>query len=590
MPELEFETPMMQQYAEIKEGYPDALLFFRLGDFYELFMEDAQIGAEVLDITLTARDKGRDGRIPMCGVPFHSVDSYIGRLVHAGYKVAVCEQVSDADGSGIVEREVVRVITPGTILDENAVPGNEPNFLMILDMPISSKDQVAGVALVDIGTTQFIVTEVNVAPFSKELENLIAKFSPKECVLSQSSYDNGRLLSRLRQFSHLNMYPFPNWDTFAQKPGEILKDAFTVSSVESLGLKDNHKAQQVAAVAVGYLQETQKGKVKHLSFPQLYYPTEFVEMDRNTIFNLELFHTIREGEREGSLLWLLDETKTAMGGRMLRDWLARPSRSIDELQARLDVVEYFSDHYSQRTVAQELLENVQDIERILGRLNVGTGNARDLSGLRQSLIAIEELISFLTDENEKLFQAVAQSYTDQVREVKQRIQEAIKDEPAAQMRDGGMIRDGFSSQLDDLRSISSQGKEYLDNYLESQKKATGISNLKIDSNKVFGFYLEVSKSHIAKVPDSYIRKQTLVNAERYITQELKEYEEKVFSAQDKIVALEYELVQQVIEYVIARTKPIIATSRQVARLDVLVGFSELAQRNGYVRPDINDGT
>ncbi|MCA9390107.1 DNA mismatch repair protein MutS, partial [candidate division WWE3 bacterium] len=587
--ENDFSTPMMKQYAHIKAQYPDTLLFFRLGDFYELFMEDAETGAEVLDITLTARDKGSDGKIPMCGVPFHAVDSYISRLVAAGYKVAICEQISSADdATGIVERDVVRVVTPSTILDENAVPRKETNYLMVLDIDPNIKSQTIGVAFVDLGTSDFQIVEIAIDADRRALEDLVTKFTPKECIISPKNYENVRFISWLRKFPGLNIYPFGHWREYATDPESYLRKIYEIASVEGIGLKDSEKLQRVTALAVGYLNETQKGRVHHLSKPQKYHMEQYLEMDSSTIFNLELFHTIREGDREGSLLWLLDKSKTAMGGRLLRHWIVRPSRVREELVSRHDFVEYMFSRNSFRTQVQDWLESVLDIERILGRLSVGTGNARDLVGLRQSLVAIKEIIGETNQHEVPLFKLLGEAFTTRVTNILSLIEKSILDEPSALMREGNMIRDGYSEALDELRSIKNTGQGYLDRFLEEQKQITGIPNLKVGSNKVFGFYLEVSKSHTDKVPPQYVRKQTLVNAERYITQELKEYEDKVLGAEEKISELEYELVQQVIEKVLSDTADLFTLSKIIGKIDVLTGFAEISERNNYVKPMLFD--
>lgn len=580
-----FNTPMMQQYMQIKKQYPDALLFFRMGDFYELFLEDAHIGADVLDITLTSRHKGQDGAIPMCGVPHHSVESYIARLVNAGHKVAVCEQVAAGEeGSGLVERDVVRVVTPGTILDENAIPRKEPNYLMVLDTSPLKKSNHAAIAFVDLGTADFQLARCEFGEGSRALEDMMTKFNPKECILSSAAYEDARLVARLRQFPQVNLFPFHTWGSYSDRAESFIKDVYNVVSIEAVGLRGNEDLMQVAAVALGYLQETQKGNIQHIATPRLYSQGEYVELDRNTIINLELFRTIRDGEVEGSLLWLLDKTRTAMGGRLLRAWLTTPSQSIDELNRRLDVVEYFVTNTTQRTSLQTQLEAVLDLERIVGRLHVGSGNARDLTGVRQSLEAVEEMLT----EESSVVDELKKAYTTHVREIKNHIATSIKDDPAVSIREGNMIRDGFSTELDELRSIRGHGKDILAQLEERERAQTGISNLKVASNRVFGYYIEISKSHLAKVPPHYIRKQTLVNAERFITPELKEHEEKVFTAEERMVALEYELFIQTVDRVLEVTKELLHLSKCIARLDVLCGFAELSQLQRYTRPQLTD--
>jgi len=586
MSEQEFSTPMMQQYTKIKADYPDALLFFRMGDFYELFLEDAKIGAAVLDITLTSRGKGTDGKIPMCGVPFHSADSYIARLVSAGYKVAVCEQITTPQaGSKLVEREVVRVVTPSTILDEAAVPRNKPNYLVVLEL--LQKNQAA-LAFIDMGTADFQLALVSSDDTSRELEDIIAKFAPSECAVSPATYEDVRLRSRLRQFGGLNIFPFLKWDEYAKKAEVVLKDAYNVVDLEAIGLKDTPQLVTVAGVGVGYLLETQKANKAHLSIPHKYDDGQYLHMDHNTILNLELFRTAREGKEEGSLFWLMNKTKTAMGGRLLRSWIVRPSRSRSEIESRYAVVAHFVQHYAERERLQTLLEDIVDVERTLGRLSVGAGNARDLVAVKVSLEAVEQIIDSKADLG--IFADLKGLYSDAIKEAKSLIARAIKDEPAGIVREGNMIREGYNAELDELRELKHSGKTYLDQLVERERAETGISNLKIGFNKVFGYYLEISNSHLNKVPDTYIRKQTLVNAERFITQELKEYEAKVLSAEERIVELEYELLQEVVVQVVGSAEQLFAISRLIARLDVLVGFSQLSHERHYVRPRLRDDT
>lgn len=585
-----FATPMMQQYAAIKKGYKDCLLFFRLGDFYELFLEDAEIGSDVLDITLTKRDKGRDGSIPMCGVPYHAVDGYIARLVKSGYKVAICEQVSSpGEETKIVEREVVRVVTPSTLLDENALDRKQNNYLMVLlvgKVKMGKRSAVA--AFADVGTGDLHFTTFIVDEQLNGLEDVITKFQPSECILREEDYGDVLLRRKLQSLNANNVFPLFEWDEFALEPENYLCETFGVSSIESLGLKEvPSEVLRVVAVTVRYLQITQKTSLSHLRFPKLFDISNYVGLDAHSIENLELFRTSRDKEFEGSLLWLLDRTRTAMGGRLLRSWIARPLMDIQVLDVRHDTVSFFIEEYSLVKEVREAMREVLDVERITSRLTIGSGNARDLVGLRSSLEQIKSISELLSGRLPQ-GDALVSLYSQEVEGVVSLLADAIVDEPPISMKGGGMIREGYSPDLDTYRSLKGRGESFLNTLLIEEKQKTGISTLKVGFNKVFGYYLEVSKAQAAKVPDRYIRKQTLVNAERYIVQELKEFEEKILHADDAIVRLEEEIVQSIIAKVVRENKRVYQLSQVVAELDVLAAFAEISSEHHYVRPIFDD--
>lgn len=372
---------MMQQYQAIKQQYPDCLLFFRMGDFYELFLTDAEVGAEILDITLTSRSKGKDGRIPMAGVPYHAINSYLAKLVKAGHKVAICEQTSQPDGSGIVEREVVRVVTPGTVLDETSLEQKQNNYLIALTL---SKDNL-GLALTDISTGEFRATEINSPEWPQILSDELAHLQPTECILSDELYNNPDLLKILKTYPQINIFPFSDWDTYTKNSQKHLQEHFSIKNLNSFGLDNLPLATEAASVLLGYLQQTQKQSVTHIKKITAYEIGQHLVMDRSTIINLELFSTIREGSKKGTLLHLLDHTSTSMGGRLLRQWLAKPLTDANQIQKRLDGVEELINDSHLRTEIHKLLKQVSDLQRIISRLSLGVGNARDMVQLKHSL-------------------------------------------------------------------------------------------------------------------------------------------------------------------------------------------------------------
>ena len=583
MPPQEFTTPMMKQYMDIKAQYPDCLLFFRLGDFYELFMDDAKIGAEVLDITLTARDRGRDGKIPMAGVPFHAVDSYLSKLVKAGYKVAICEQVTEPDGSGLVEREVVRIVTPGTVLDEGSLEKKENNYLITLTFD----DYTFALAAADVSTGFFQAFQVERGDLEQLLVNELTRLNPSECILSLHLYNQPKILKILKTVKNLNIFLFQEWVEHAQNAEENLKKHFGVLTLEGFGIGDKPLAQKAAAALLGYLKHTQKDKVDHIKDLSNFSSNDYLELDRSTIVNLELFSTIREGNKKGSLIHLLDRTKTSMGGRMLRQWLLKPLISKEHIERRLNAVSEFLTKRQKRNEIEEVLLRIVDIERLISRLSVGIGNSRDLVNLKLSLGEVDKIKNLLRDNFEAtLIGDLVSNINSDLDNVIKIVNESIVDEPPIDVKNGGMIKQGVDSDLDEIKDSIKDSKKWIQELEARERERTGINSLKVKFNQVFGYYIEITKSNLDSVPADYYRKQTLVNAERFITPELKHHEEIILTAEEKIKDLEYKLFLETVHKVLEFTIEMQQASKAVADVDCLISFSLLSEQNSYCRPEV----
>jgi DNA mismatch repair protein MutS len=558
-------TPMMAQYKEIKAKYSDCILFFRLGDFYEMFFDDALTASKILDIVLTSRNKG-DGKAPMCGIPYHAASQYISKLTKAGKKVAICEQVSDPKEPGLVKRDVVRVVTPGTTLDDKLLETKSNNFIASVVL----QDEVYGIAFADITTGEFKVFE------TENFEEEIERIAPTECILETDS--------SLKLPDYIHTYEFESYRDSEQ----ILLDHFEVKNMDSFGLKDMRAGLCAAGRLLHYLQETQKTDLSHIRKIQPFHADDFMPLDEASIRNLEIFTTLRDNLKEGSLISVLDETLTAMGGRSLKKFLMRPLVDRDAILKRLEAVDEFCKTQTLLLDLRDLLKNVSDIERTLGRLSLNSGNARDLVSLKNSFLKIPEVKKFLKGVKSKLLKKLSGNLDD-LRKLVTLIDKAICEEPPLTIKDGGMIKEGFDKELDKLKKISREGKGYIKDLQAREVKRTGISSLKVKYNKVFGYYIEISKSNLANVPEDYMRKQTLVNAERFITPELKEYEETVLNAEEKMYDLEYEIFETVKEKVIKETHAIQKTAENLGILDVLLSFATTALHNHYCKPEINEG-
>jgi len=546
---------MMKQYMEIKERYKDAILFFRLGDFYEMFLEDAKIGSSVLSITLTKRDRGKDGEIPMCGVPFHAAESYIAKLNKAGYKVAICEQVSDPKKPGLVEREVVRVVTPGTVTDEKSLDKDKNNFIAALSLSKKS----FGLAYCDISTGDFFAGE------TKDVFDILGRINPSEIILPKILYDNPSFLGMAKNYCR-SIFRFGTWDSYIKEAG---KDP----------------AKEASKALLGYFSETQKIQAKHISKISSIKDPNSIYLDKNAILNLEIFQTYKEGQREGSLIWLLDKTKTPMGARTLRQWVLSPLRKKEDIEARLLSVEGFVDNPNLRAKIPGTLCEIYDMERILAKISLGTESPRDVIALKYSLISSLKLKAVL-DLNEQLIRRQKDHIDENLAKVINEIEKTLNEDPPNTPREGGLIRTGIDQTLDSLKGEIENSSSFLRDLEAREKARTNIGSLKVRFNKVYGYYIEISKANLRLVPNDYIRKQTLVNAERFITEELKRHEEIVLRAEELINQREYEIYQNLIKGVLDYMQKIKACAKAVAVIDVIFAFSELAVKNNYVKPVI----
>ena len=573
-------TPMMQHYIKTKEEYEDCILFYRLGDFYEMFFEDAETVSRELELTLTGKDCGLTERAPMCGVPFHAADNYINRLVEKGYKVAICEQMEDPRlAKGIVKREVIRVVTPGTNLYTQALDETKNNYIMSVAY-ISNR---FGIAFADVTTGAFMVTEV------EKLRNLldeIYKFSPAELICNEAFCMSGVDLEELRNRLHLSVSALDNWyfdDDLCQR---TLKDHFHVGTLEGLGLKDYDCATIAAGALLTYLLETQKNSLDHMRKITPYVTDKYMLIDSSTRRNLELTETMREKEKRGSLLWVLDKTKTAMGARMLRSFIEQPLIEEEAINQRLDAVEEINRQEMDREEIREYLGPVYDLERLISRVSYQSANPRDLIAFKTSIGMIPPirrlLGQFQSEELKKVYEDM-----DELQDLYQVLDKAIVEDPPLAMKEGGIIKDGYDQQIDDYRQAKTKGKTWLAELEAEEKEKTGIKNLRIKFNKVFGYYLEVTNSFKDMVPDYYTRKQTLTNAERYITPRLKELEDMILGAEDKLYALEYDRFAEIRNMIAGEVDRIQKTARAIAKLDAYLSMALVASRNQYVRPKIN---
>ena len=574
-------TPMMQQYMETKKQYPDCILFYRLGDFYEMFFEDAVTVSRELEIVLTGKNCGLEERAPMCGVPYHAVESYLNRLVSKGYKVAICEQVEDPkQAKGIVKREVVRIVTPGTNLNVQALDETKNNYIMCI---VYIADRY-GLSVADVSTGDYFVTELD---SGKKLLDEIAKFSPSEIICNEPFYMSGMDLEDLKERLGIAIYSLDAWYFDDAMCERVLKEHFQVGTLEGLGLGDYNCGVIAAGALMQYLYETQKTSLSHLTHITGYTTGKYMLLDSSTRRNLELCETLREKQKRGSLLWVLDKTRTAMGARTLRSYVEQPLIEQDAIVARLDAVEELKDNAIAREEIREYLSPVYDLERLISRITYQSANPRDLTAFKCSLQMLPHIRYILEEMQSGLLRNLHEEL-DPLQDLYKLVETAIVEEPPLAMKEGGIIRDGYNEKVDRLRSAKTEGKTWLAELESEEREKTGIKNLKIKYNKVFGYYLEVTNSYKDLVPDYYTRKQTLANAERYIIPRLKELEDTILGAEDKLYALEYELYCQVRDTIGAEVLRIQKTAKAIAKLDVFASFAFVAERNHYVRPKINE--
>ena len=573
-------TPMMQQYMETKSQYPDCILFYRLGDFYEMFFDDALTASKELEITLTGKNCGMEERAPMCGVPYHAVDGYLTKLVSKGYKVAICEQVEDPkQAKGIVKREVVRIVTPGTILDAAAIDESKNNYIMCI---VYIADRY-GLSVADVTTGDYFVTEL---PDGQKLKDEIFKFMPSEIICNESFYMSGMDLEDMKNRLGITIYSLESWYFDDEICKSKLMEHFKVSSLQGLGLSDYDCGVISAGALLQYLLETQKNDLSHMTHITPYTTGKYMMLDSSTRRNLELCETLREKQKRGSLLWVLDKTKTAMGARTLRKYIEQPLIERTEIERRLDAVTELKEEAISREEIREYLSPVYDLERLITRITYGSANPRDLTAFSTSLEMLPAIHYILEDMKSDLLCEICEEM-DTLEDLCSLVKSAIAQEPPIAMKEGNIIRDGYSEEVDTLRRAKSNGKTWLAKLEEQEREKTGIKNLKIKYNKVFGYYLEVTNSYKELVPEYYTRKQTLANSERYITPELKELEDTILGAEDKLYALEYELYCTVRDTIAGEVIRIQKTAKAVAALDVFTSLALVAERNNYIRPTIN---
>ena len=574
-------TPMMKQYMQTKEEYKDCILFYRLGDFYEMFFDDALTASKELEITLTGKNCGLEERAPMCGIPYHAVDSYLNRLVSKGYKVAICEQVEDPKtAKGIVKREVIRVVTPGTNLDTQGLDETKNNYIMCI---VYMADRY-GLSVADVTTGEYLVTELD---SQTKLMDELYKFMPSEIVCNEAFYMSGLDLDDLKNRLHMAIYSLEAWYFDDALCRETLQEHFKVASLEGIGLSDYECGMIASGALLKYLEETQKNSLSHMSRLTRYATGNYMVLDSATRRNLELVEPLREKQKRGSLLWVLDKTKTAMGARTLRKYVEQPLIDKESIVKRLDAVAELKDNAICREEIREYLNPVYDLERLVGKITYQSANPRDLIAFQSSLSMLPSVKCILKDMESDLLKEIYEEL-DPLEELCDLVGRAIQEEPPLAMKEGGIIKDGYNEEVDRLRKAKSEGKNWLADLETKEREKTGIKNLRIRYNKVFGYYLEVTNSFKDLVPDYYTRKQTLANAERYIIPELKELEDTILGAEDKLCALEYELYCEVRNTIAAELTRIQRTAKAVAKLDVIASLALVAERNNYVRPKINE--
>ena len=574
-------SPMMTQYVETKKQYPDCILFYRLGDFYEMFFEDALTASKELEITLTGKECGLEERAPMCGVPYHAVDSYLYKLVQKGYKVAIAEQMEDPKlAKGLVKREVIRVVTPGTITSSQALDETKNNYLM----GIVYIGDTYGISTCDMTTGDYLVTEVE---GERNLMDEIHKFAPSEIICNEAFYMSSIDLDDLKNRYHVAVSSLDSHYFSDDSCRKVLKEHFHVSTLDGLGLADYDAGVIAAGAVMEYLYETQKNSLAHIVTITPYTTGQFMIIDTSTRRNLELVETLREKQRRGSLLWVLDKTKTAMGARLMRTMIEQPLIRKEQIIERQNAIEELNMSYISREEIREYLGPVYDLERLIGRITYKSANPRDLIAFRNSL----KMLPFIRDILKEFHSAVLKEIhedMDPLQDLYDLIERAIVEEPPIVTREGGMIKEGYNEEADKLRHAKTEGKTWLAELEARERDKTGIKNLKIKYNKVFGYYFEVTNSFKDLVPDYFIRKQTLANAERYTTDELKNLEDIILGAEDKLFSLEYDLFCDVRDQIAGEVNRIQTTAKAIAGLDVFSSLSLVATRNNYVKPKINE--
>lgn len=574
-------TPMMQKYMETKEENKDCILFYRLGDFYEMFFDDALVASKELEITLTGKSCGLEERAPMCGIPYHAVEGYLNKLVSRGYKVAICEQMEDSkQEKGLVKRAVTRIVTPGTNLNIQALEETKNNYLMsIVYMP-----NKIGLSIADVTTGDYYLTEVE---DSKKLLDEIYKYLPTEIICNDALLVSGLDIEDLKGRMGMAIYPLDSWYFDDDSCKKVIMKHFKVNTITGLGIEDFPAGVIAAGALLQYLYETQKNGLSHFTHLYPYVISKYMLLDSSTRRNLELTETLREKQKRGSLLWVLDKTKTAMGARMLRSYLEQPLIDKTEIENRLDAVEVFCKEPLNRDELREYLNPIYDLERLLGKVSYKSANPRDMIAFRNSLEMLVPIKKVLAGIDRKLINEINDDI-DSLEDIYHLIDDSIVEEPPLLIREGGMIKEGFDDDIDTLRHAKTDGKKWLAQLEKEDRERTGIKGLKVKYNKVFGYYFEVTNFYKDLVPEDYIRKQTLTNAERYTTPKLKELEDTILNAEDKLYTLEYDMFCRIRESIAAEIERIQKTAKAVAKLDVFTSLSLVAERNRYVRPKLNE--
>ena len=579
-------SPMMRQYLEIKKNYEDTILMFRLGDFYEMFFEDAKTVSRELELVLTGRDCGLEERAPMCGVPFHSVDSYLARLIAKGYKVAICEQMEDpATAKGIVRRDVVRIVTPGTVIESNMLDETQNNFLC----SIFFRDGAAGVCFADVSTGAMHLTDIDGKMCENKIINELARFMPSEIIFNREASSLKAVKAFINDKCSALVETFEEDYCLLNEASAAICSQFGCNIPDDVAHGISAQSIMSAGICLKYLREVQRTELSNIRSLDYYSESGFMKLDLAARRSLELTRTMRSNDKRGSLLWTLDKTCTAMGKREIREWLDRPLTNPAKIIGRHNAVDELTQDAMLCGNIAASLSGINDIERLITRISYGTANAKELRALSAAIDRLPEVKANISGCRSALLTEIRTSI-DTLEDISSLINTAIVDEPPFTVREGGMVRDGFNAELDELRAIVNDGKGFLANIQQREQDRTGIKKLKIGYNRVFGYYIEVSNSFKELVPEDYIRKQTLANCERYITQELKELEAKVLGAQGRIVQLEYEIFSQVRNKTAAQLGRIQRTANAVARLDVLRSFAASALENGYVRPEITDSS
>ncbi|MBE7064346.1 MAG: DNA mismatch repair protein MutS [Ruminococcaceae bacterium] len=574
-------TPMMRQYLEVKKRCPDCLLFFRLGDFYEMFFEDAETASRELELVLTGRDCGLENRAPMCGIPHHASLSYISRLIGKGYKVAICEQMEDpATAKGIVKRDIVKIYTPGTVTDEQMLDKKVNNYIV----SVYAHKNMYGIAAADISTGELCCTSLTIGSTFQHLADELARFAPREMVLNSDAENVEKIQNVAKNISNAFISMLPA-EFFELDRCTDIVEGYTKTKLDEKRKLDF--SVNAAGALIAYIADTQKMDLQGILKPVFYQANEFMAIDASSRRNLEITETLRDKAKRGSLLWVLDRTETAMGGRMLRRWLEQPLIDADEIRKRLDAVEELKDKFIVRSELRELMNGIYDIERLAGKIALGSVNARDLVSLRASLgkiPAIKEVLS--TCGSEMLGTSLAN--IDDLSDLRELLEVSLCDDPPLSVKEGGIIRDGYNAEIDTCRRASRDGKGWLAELEAKEKESTGIKNLKVGYNRVFGYFIEVTKSYLELVPDHYIRKQTLANNERYITEELKNLEDTILGAEEKLIDLEYKCFVDIREYAQEQSDRLKATANAISTIDTLSSLAEVADRENYCKPEICD--